>query len=182
MSPVELFHDDGSVPYRFCPRCGGELAPRVVMRHDPPRLVCSACGFVFYLDPKVAAGAICRMDGGIVLLRRGIEPGYGLWVYPGGYVDRGESLEEAAVREAREEVGLEIRLRGLVNAYSYPGRPVIVVVFAADVIGGTLSRGDEALDAQVFPETAIPWGDLAFRSTTDALKEFLAGAGRLDRT
>jgi len=126
----------------------------------------------------VAAGAICRMDGGIVLLRRGIEPGYGLWVYPGGYVDRGESLEEAAVREAREEVGLEIRLQGLVNAYSYPGRPVIVVVFAAEVIGGALTRGIEALEAQVFPEATIPWGDLAFRSTTDALKDYLAGARR----
>jgi ADP-ribose pyrophosphatase YjhB (NUDIX family) len=186
MSPVELFHDDGSVPYRFCPRCGGGLQPRVVFAHDPPRLVCSACGFVFYLDPKVAAGAICRMDGGIVLARRGIEPGYGLWVYPGGYVDRGESLEEAAVREAREEVGLEIRLTGLVNAYSYPGRPVIVVVFAAEVIGGSLTRGGlETLDAQVFPDAAIPWGELAFRSTTDALREYLAGrvgpvAARID--
>ncbi|HZN02956.1 MAG TPA: NUDIX hydrolase [Candidatus Polarisedimenticolia bacterium] len=178
MSPVDLFHDDGSVPYRFCPRCGGGLESRVVFSHDPPRLVCGACGFVFYLDPKVAAGAICRMDGGVVLLRRGIEPGYGLWVYPGGYVDRGESLEEAAVREAREEVGLEIRLTGLVNAYSYPGRPVIVVVFAADVIGGALTRGEEALDAQVFPPGDIPWGDLAFRSTTDALKEFFGGAAR----
>jgi ADP-ribose pyrophosphatase YjhB (NUDIX family) len=178
VSPIELFHDDGSVAYRFCPRCGGGLVSRVVMAHDPPRLVCSVCGFVFYLDPKVAAGAICRMDGGIVLLRRGIEPGYGLWVYPGGYVDRGESLEEAAVREAREEVGLEIRLQGLVNAYSYPGRPVIVVVFAAEVIGGALTRGIEALEAQVFPEATIPWGDLAFRSTTDALKDYLAGARR----
>jgi 8-oxo-dGTP diphosphatase len=179
MSPVELFHDDGSVPYRFCPRCGGPLVPRVVFAHDPPRLVCSACHFVFYLDPKVAAGAICRMDGGIVLARRGIEPGYGLWVYPGGYVDRGESLEEAAVREAREEVGLDIRLTGLVNAYSYPGRPVIVVVFAAEVIGGTLTRGGlETLDAQVFPDASIPWGELAFRSTTDALREYLTGRVR----
>lgn len=161
--------------YRFCPRCGGALAWKILKESEPQRLVCQACAFVFYLDPKVAAGAICRMDGGVVLLRRGIEPGYGLWVYPGGYVDRGESLEEAAVREAREEVGLEIRLTGLINAYSYPGRPVIVVVFAADVIGGALTRGEEALDAQVFPETAIPWGDLAFRSTTDALKEFFGG-------
>jgi len=175
---MEVFHDDGSVPYRHCPRCGGHLEERVVMEHDPPRLVCSACAFVFYLDPKVAVGAICRTEGGIVLLRRGIEPGYGRWVYPGGYVDRGERLEDAARREAREEVNADIRITGLVNAYSYTGRPVIVVVYAAEVIGGDLRGGSEALEVRVFPFGSIPWDDLAFRSTKEALSEYLAGGVR----
>lgn len=178
-SPMgDWFHDDGSVPYRFCPRCGGGLHTRVVLPHDPPRLVCDVCRFVFYLDPKVAVGAICRLDSGIVLLRRGIEPGYGRWVFPGGYVDRGEPLEEAAVREAREEVGLEIRLTGLVNVYSYPGRPVIVVVYAADAIGGRLSGSYEALETRVFEPAAVPWNELAFPSTSQALRAYFAGTGR----
>lgn len=176
--PREVFHDDGSVRYRHCPRCGGVLEERVVMEHDPPRLVCTACSFVFYLDPKVAVGAICRTAGGILLLRRAIEPGYGRWVYPGGYVDRGERLEDAACREAMEEVGAAIRITGLVNAYSYPGRPVIVIVYAADVVGGTLRGGEEALEVRVFPAAAIPWDDLAFRSTGEALRDFMAGIGR----
>jgi len=103
----DFFHDDGAGPYTYCPRCGGALEKRVVFSHDPPRLVCSVCKFVFYLDPKVAVGAICRKDGKIVLLRRAIEPAFGKWVFPGGYVDRGESLEDAARREAREEIGLQ---------------------------------------------------------------------------
>ena len=116
MTHAPLFHDDGSTPYRHCPRCGQALEERVVLPHDPPRLVCAACGFVFYLDPKVAVGAVCRSASGIVLLRRGIEPALGKWVFPGGYVDRGETLEAAAVREAKEEINAEIRLTRLVNA------------------------------------------------------------------
>ena len=148
------------------------------MEHDPPRLVCADCSFVFYLDPKVAVGAVCRAQEGIVLLRRGIEPGYGKWVYPGGYVDRGEDLQSAARREAMEEIHADIRITELINVYSYPGRPVIVVVFAADVVGGDLRGGSEALEVRTFAPEAIPWDDLAFRSTGEALREFLSGKRR----
>jgi ADP-ribose pyrophosphatase YjhB (NUDIX family) len=169
----DVHHDDGTGPYRHCPRCGGRLEERLVFRHDPPRRVCVDCGFVFYLDPKVAVGVICRLDGGIVLLRRAIEPGYGRWVFPGGYVDRGETLEGAARREALEEVHLDLRIGRLVNAYSYEGRPVIVLVYAAEVLGGDLACGEEALEVRAFAEEAIPWDDLAFRSTGEALRDFL---------
>jgi ADP-ribose pyrophosphatase YjhB (NUDIX family) len=169
-----LHHDDGTTVYRHCPRCGGPLGERVLFPYDPPRLVCDACRFVFYVDPKVAVGAICRVGGGIVLLRRGIAPGYGKWVFPGGYVDRGEKLEDAARREALEEVHLEVRVTRLVNAYSYLGRPVIVLVYAADVIGGELGCGSEALEVRAFAAPEIPWDDLAFQSTKEALRDFLA--------
>jgi hypothetical protein len=85
--------------YRFCPRCGGALAWKVLKESEPQRLVCQACAFVFYLDPKVAACTICMVDGGIVLLRRTIEPRIGTWVFPGGFVDRGEAVSAAAIRE-----------------------------------------------------------------------------------
>lgn len=173
----EVVHDDGSIPYRHCPRCGGALEERVVLPPDPPRLVCGRCAFVFYLDPKVAVGVVCPLDGGIVLLRRGIEPGYGRWVFPGGYVDRGETLEGAAAREVREEVGLEVRVTRLLNAYSYEGRPVIVIVYEAEVVGGSPRGGTEALEVRVFPAAAIPWEELAFRSTREALRDYL-GRGR----
>jgi len=170
---VEFVHDDGTGPYRHCPRCGGSLVERVVMPHDPPRLVCAACGFVFYLDPKVAVGAICRTQGKILMLRRAIEPAYGKWVFPGGYVDRGETLEAAARRETLEEIGADIRLTRLVGVYSYAGRPVIVVVYEAEVVGGGIRGGEEALEVRAFAPDEIPWDALAFRSTREALMECL---------
>ncbi len=181
----DFFHDDGAGPYAHCPRCGGSLEKRIVFSHDPPRLVCADCRFVFYLDPKLAVGAICRKEGKIVMLRRAIEPAYGKWVFPGGYVDRGESLEDAARREAREEIGVEVRLTRLINVYSYTGRPVVVVVYEAEVVGGEIRGGEEALEVRSFEPGDIPWDGLAFRSTREALQECLrgparSGAGTLD--
>jgi ADP-ribose pyrophosphatase YjhB (NUDIX family) len=159
--------------YRFCPTCGGALEARRLRASDPDRLVCTACGFILYMDPKVAVGTIIKTsDERLVLVRRAIEPGYGLWVFPGGYVDRGEPMETAALREAKEESGLDVRLDGLINVYSYPGAPLVVVVYAASVVGGELCGDEECLEAGLFAPDAIPWGALAFRSTTDALRDY----------
>jgi ADP-ribose pyrophosphatase YjhB (NUDIX family) len=162
--------------YRFCPVCGGTLEGRLVKAGEPERLVCRSCGFVFYLDPKVAVGTIIGAgESGVILIRRSIEPGYGRWVFPGGYADRGEALEAAAVREAREECGLEVRIDALVNVYSYAGRTPIIVVYAATAVGGTLAAADEALEARAFTRSEVPWRDLAFPSTRDALRDYFAG-------
>ena len=110
-----------------------------------------------------------------MLVRRAIEPGYGKWVFPGGYVDRGEPLTTAAIREAREECGLDIRLDGLVNIYSYPKRAPVIVVYAATAIGGALCCDDEGLEAAEFTSETIPWQELAFRSTEEGLRDYLAG-------
>ena len=167
-------HPHDERPYSFCPMCGGALEPRAIKQNEPERLVCVRCGFVFYLDPKVAVGTIIRDgDGRIVLVKRAIEPGYGKWVYPGGYVDRGELVQDAAVREAREEAGLQVRLERLINVYSYPGRAPVVIVYAASIVGGTLMVDDEGLEARFFRAEEIPWDDLAFPSTHDALREYL---------
>ena len=143
---------------------------------EPERLVCAACGFVFYLDPKIAVGTVIRAESGrIVLVRRAIDPGYGKWVFPGGYVDRGERLTTAAIREAREECGLDVRLDGLVNIYSYAGRAPVIVVYAATATGGTLCIDDEGLEIAEFEPADIPWDELAFPSTEEGLRDYLAG-------
>lgn len=171
-------HHHEHLPYRYCPVCGGELELRTLKASEPDRLVCIRCGFVFYLDPKVAVGTIIRNEENhVVLVKRAIEPGYGKWVFPGGYVDRGEQVHAAAIREAREETGLEIRLDRLVNIYSYPGRAPIIIVYAATLVGGCLACDDESLEGAFFAPEAIPWDELAFRSTNEALREFY-GAGR----
>jgi 8-oxo-dGTP diphosphatase len=168
--------------YQFCPTCGGALEQRSLKASDPDRLVCAQCGFVFYLDPKVAVGTIIETpDSRLVLVRRAIEPGYGLWVFPGGYVDRGEELTAAAIREAREESGLDIRLDGLINIYSYSGNSPIIVVYAASILGGDLCGDEECLEARLFEADTIPWNELAFRSTTEALRDYLDGVRHVPR-
>jgi 8-oxo-dGTP pyrophosphatase MutT (NUDIX family) len=110
----------GPSAYRFCPCCGALLDCRILKAGEPPRLVCRSCAFVFFLDPKVATGVVFPYGNGILLVQRAIEPSYGKWVFPGGYVDRGETLEAAALREVREESGLCVRLTRLLGAYSQP--------------------------------------------------------------
>ena len=166
-------HTHEPIEYRFCPRCGGDLEKRIVKPTEPKRLVCLNCSFIFYQDPKVVAGTIFTLDGRIVLLKRGVEPAIGKWVFPGGYVDRGESVHEAAIRETKEESQMDVKLGPLLNVYSYPRSPNIIVVYAAQVVGGELAAGDESVEARVFAPAEIPWNDLAFDSTKDALKDYI---------
>jgi 8-oxo-dGTP diphosphatase len=162
-----------NVEFSFCPVCGGKLNHMKLKENESTRLVCSACDYVFFLDPKVVACSILKMDGKIVLLKRGISPQKGKWVIPGGYVDRGEEVEAAAIRETMEECGLSIRIERLLGIYSYPGHIPVVIVYIAQYISGELIPGDETLEAGLFSEDRIPWQELAFQSTIDALKDFL---------
>jgi ADP-ribose pyrophosphatase YjhB (NUDIX family) len=170
---MTLHHED--VEFRFCPVCGGPLKSVILKDGEPARLVCTQCQFVLYLDPKLVACTVVEMDDRVVLLRRGVQPQKGKWVLPGGYVDRGETVEAAALRETQEECGLKIRINRLLGVYSYPDRLAAVVVYMADYISGTLIADDESLDAGLFGLSEIPWDDLAFQSTFDALRDYCEG-------
>jgi 8-oxo-dGTP diphosphatase len=135
--------------------------------------VCEECGFVFYLGPKLVAGAIVELDGGIVLIQRAIEPGYGKWTFPGGFVERGEVAEEAAARETLEETGLTIETTGIVGLYTYEGQIPAIAVFSARATGGEPEPLDETLAVKRFPRDELPWSELAFPSTEQALKDYL---------
>lgn len=139
---------------RFCQLCGGRLAEKQV--EDTVRPCCESCGHVVFLDPKIAAAALILTEGKLVLVRRGIEPAVGRWAFPSGYVDRGEAVEEAALREVKEETGLDVELSGLVGLYSRRGSSVVLAVYAADAVGGTLRPGGDAQEVALFPLDGLP--------------------------
>ena len=154
---------------QHCPRCGAEP------RKDAPRsMSCDACGFVLFFNPKPVAAVIPRdADGNVVLLRRGFDPGAGLWTFPGGFVDLGESVQEAAVRETREEICVEVVIDGLVGVYSRRTDRVMLVVYAGTIRDAPQAT-DEAPEVRAFAHDALPWDEMAFWSTTAALQDLLA--------
>ena len=164
--------------YKFCPQCGGGLEKRLIKPMEPRRLVCTVCGFIFYLDPKLSVIAVIPMDGGIVMVRRAINPGYGLWVVPGGFVDLGEVLEDALVRETQEETLLTVRPIRLLNIYSYPDHRTVIAAYVTEYVSGELAAGDETLEARVFGLKEIPWPQIAFSSTQEALREYISRYGQ----
>ncbi|MDP2643817.1 MAG: NUDIX hydrolase [Desulfobacterales bacterium] len=159
--------------YSFCPQCGGQMTHKLLKKGEPKRLVCSACEFVFYLDPKVAACVITEVENKIVILKRAIPPEIGKWVIPGGFVDVGETVPAAAARETLEEVRLHVEIGPLVGVYSYPDTPVVVIVYEAQVINGVVGAADEALEVDLVAPSEIPWERLAFTSTRQALRDYL---------
>ncbi len=161
--------------YRFCPRCGHQLERRLV--GDRLRPVCPRCGFIVYVNPTPAAGTLVEDNGHVLLIRRGVPPRQGYWAFPAGYVEADESVEEAAIRETREETGLEVALDALWNVYSFEDathQRGVLILYRAHVIGGSLQPGDDAMDARWFaPHELPPETDIAFRTHREALREWL---------
>jgi ADP-ribose pyrophosphatase YjhB (NUDIX family) len=155
---------------RFCPHCGA-ADPDV----DFPRsLHCRACDHRAFYNPSPVAGAIPRTaDGRIWLLRRGFHEGAGLWTFPGGFVDLGESVEDAARREAQEELEIDVELGDLVGVYSRADTRIVLVVYDAVAMGEPQTT-PEATEVRAFTPEQLPWEDMAFWSTTQALKDLLA--------
>ncbi|MBW2610614.1 MAG: NUDIX hydrolase [Deltaproteobacteria bacterium] len=161
-----------SYEFQYCPVCGGGLKSSILKDNEPARLICTECDFIFYQDPKLVACTIVEIDNKIVLLKRGVEPERGKWVMPGGYVDRGEKVEAAAVRETSEECGIQVRVKNLMGIYSYTGQIEAVVVYVSEHLSGELIVGDETLEVKLLSPRDIPWDDLAFQSTVDALRDY----------
>jgi ADP-ribose pyrophosphatase YjhB (NUDIX family) len=157
-----------------CPVCGGRLADRFLEEEERERAVCDQCGRVNYRNPIVVAGVIPVAGDRIWMLRRAIEPAYGYWTYPAGFMELGETVEQAAMRETREELNLDVRLEGLVGVYSFPNISTVHVIYRATCLGEP-SAGMEALDITAFTVEQIPWDELAFRTTRAALQDWLRG-------
>ncbi len=138
----------------FCGRCGGSVTGRSDLNVERP--YCSKCGHVVYLDPKLAAVVLVCQNDALLMVQRDIEPMMGRWSFPSGYVDRGEVVEEAAVREVREETNVEVELLGMIGLYSGGEQSVVLAAYAAQVTGGELTAGPETQDVGYFSLDRLP--------------------------
>jgi len=154
---------------RFCPRCAAEATVAF-----PRSLTCPSCGYGAYYNPKPVACTIpVDEQGRLWLLRRAFDPGRGRWTFPGGFVDLGESVEEAARRETREELEIDAELGALVGVYSRREDRVVLVVYRARALGEARTT-EEATEVRAFAPEELPWDELAFWSTEAALRDLLA--------
>ncbi|MDZ7338369.1 MAG: NUDIX hydrolase [candidate division KSB1 bacterium] len=161
--------------YRFCPECGHPLYPAVLQERE--RLVCKACGFIYYQNPVPAVGVLVVSDGQVLLVKRKYAPRQGKWSLPAGFMEIDETPAETAVREAREETGLEVRVGPLVGVYPGDDDPrvrVVLIVYRAEIVGGSLMAGDDAEEARFFPVHG-PFPDMAFSSHCRVLHELQEG-------
>ncbi len=159
---------------RFCSRCGASLVLGSVEGEDRDRLACRACGFVAYVNPRLVVTSLpVTATGELMLIRRGIEPGRGLWAQPGGFMEIDETVRDGAVRETREETGLIVEPGAIVGLYTRPEAAIVVIAFEAAIVGGAPVATPEALEVRPFRPEEIPWPDLAFRTTVWALRDWV---------
>jgi ADP-ribose pyrophosphatase YjhB (NUDIX family) len=153
---------------------------RVPEGEDRERLICGDCGFVAYENPKIVTGSVVAVDGKIMLCRRAIEPRRGFWTIPAGYMELGETVEEAARREAQEEACADIALDGVLALYSIARIGQVQVLFRARLATPGFAAGPESLEVKLFAWDEIPWDELAFPSVHWVLQAWAeAGPGPL---
>ncbi len=158
----------------YCSRCGAELEFRSLPTEERERLVCPSCGFIAYVNPRLVVTTLPVTDrGDVVLLRRGIEPGYGLWAQPGGFLEIDETAIEGAVRETLEETGLLVRPTRVVGLYSRPQAAIVVVAFEAVIVSGEFRTCEESLEIAAFGVEDIPWPEIAFSTSRWALRDWV---------
>lgn len=158
----------------FCSRCGTSLVFGVVPGEDRERLACPECGHVAYVNPRLVVTTLPITEAGeIVLIRRGIEPGIGLWAQPGGFLEVDETVNQAAIRETWEETGLLIEPGEIVGLYTRLEAAVVTITFEARIVGGTAMPTPEATEIQAYAPEEIPWANMAFKTTTWALRDWI---------
>jgi 8-oxo-dGTP diphosphatase len=157
--------------FNYCPRCGTLVKQE--MRFGRIRPVCPACGWIHFIDPKVAAAVLVEQDGRVLLVRRINEPFRGMWTLPAGFINGGEDPAEAAERECLEETGLNVRVKRVLDIISgkeHPRGADFIIVYQAVVMGGEMKADDDADAVEWFDRAGLP--PLAFRATQKVLESF----------
>lgn len=160
---------------KFCSACGAPVELRQPPDDNRLRHVCTTCGVIHYQNPKLVIGAIPEWrDGRILLCRRAIEPRHGLWTLPAGFMENGETTTEAAIRETLEEANARIAIGELYSMYNLPYINQVHLLFRARLLDTDFFPGAESLEVQLFDESEIPWGELAFRPVRFTLEHYFA--------
>lgn len=158
----------------FCSSCGGAIEFRCPVDDNRPRHICSICGIIHYQNPKMVINSIPEWENQVLLCRRAIEPRYGLWTLPGGFMENGETTAQAAIRETLEEANARIAIGELHSMYSLPYIDQVHMTFRATLLDLDFSPGPESLEVKLFSETEIPWDEIAFRPVKFSLEHYFA--------
>lgn len=163
---------------KFCADCGNSLHRAIPLGDDRLRHICGACGAIHYQNPKIIAGCIPVWGDQVLLCKRAIEPRLGFWTLPAGFMELGETLPEAARREAREEAQVEVELEPLYTLFSLPHISQVYAFFRAQMIEERYAAGEESLEVRLFREDEIPWDQISFETVYRSLRLFFQDQNR----
>jgi len=161
----------------YCSHCGEKVVFRVPEGDNLPRHLCDACGTIHYLNPRLVIGTLPEWEDRILLCRRAIEPRRGFWTLPAGFMELGETAEQAAIRETLEEANARVELTGLFTLLSVPHVDQVHLFYRARLLDLNFSAGAESLEVALFREAEIPWEDISFRTVSTTLKHYLTDRG-----
>lgn len=157
----------------YCSQCGAPVVLRIPPGDNLPRHVCDACGTIHYQNPRLVVGCVPEHEGRILLCRRAIEPRLGFWTVPAGFMENGETLQQAAARESHEEAQARVEVGSLLAVVHVLHARQVHVFFRAALPVAEFAPGAESLEVTLLAPTAIPWSELAFPSTEFALRHYL---------
>ena len=157
---------------KYCTQCGNTLSLRIPEDDDRHRHICDACEFVHYENPRVVVCSLPRFEDKVLMCKRAIEPKYGDWTLPGGFMENGETAQEAAARETREEAGALVSIKNLYTLFSLPQINQVHLIYIADLDEPTFEAGRESLEVCLMSANEIPWQELAFPPVKHALEHY----------
>jgi ADP-ribose pyrophosphatase YjhB (NUDIX family) len=162
------------ISMKFCSSCGASVALKVPPGDNLPRYVCASCGTIHYQNPKMVVGCIPEWDDRILLCRRAIEPRHGLWTVPAGFMENGETVAQAALRETLEEANARVELGEMYSVISVPHVNQVHIFYRGRLLDLDFRPGVESLEVQLFAESDVPWPEIAFRTISTTLRHYYA--------
>ena len=156
----------------YCSDCGASVSQKIPQGDNRLRFVCDSCGTVHYENPRIVTGCLPVHEGKALLCRRAIEPRRGYWTLPGGFLELGETIEEGALRETREEAGANVQIRSLYTLFNVLHVGQLSLFFLADLVSMDFYAGEESLEARLFAEHEMPWEELAFTTIERTLRYY----------
>ena len=157
---------------KFCSRCGANVKLSIPPGDNRQRFVCTSCGEIHYQNPKLVTGCIPEWEDRVLLCRRAIEPRYGLWTLPAGFMENEESAQQGAARETLEEANARVSIEQLYTTFNLPHISQVYLLFRGSLKDLDFSPGSESLEVALFREEEIPWEELAFPVIRETLKHY----------